>query len=139
MYGRDIKYKSMFVAHAGDVIISRINPADGSVAILPPELDGSIFSQEFHILKPKSNKFNSIYIWHTLRSEFVKQQLRGLLTGGSRLRLPERNLSKIKIPIDQRLVKLSLQIANKTNEVEQYKKDIVNLSTEFQKELYKKI
>lgn len=139
MYGRDIKYKSMFVAHAGDVIISRINPADGSVAILPPELDGSIFSQEFHILRPKSNKFNSIYIWHTLRSEFVKQQLRGLLTGGSRLRLPERNLSKIKIPIDSKLVKLSLQIANKTNEVERYKKDIANLSTEFQKELYKKI
>lgn len=139
MYGRDIKYKSMFVAHTGDIIISRINPADGSVAILPPELDGAIFSQEFHILKPKNKKLNSIYIWHVLRSEFVKQQLRGLLTGGSRLRLPERNLSKIKIPIDQKLVRLSAQITNKTSEVEQYKKDITNLSIEFQKELYKKI
>jgi len=139
MYGKDIKYKSMFVAHTGDIIISRINPADGSVAILPPELDGAIFSQEFHILKPKNKKFNSIYIWHVLRSEFVKQQLRGLLTGGSRLRLPERNLSQIKIPIDQKLVKLSTEIANKTSEIEQHKKDIANLSIEFQKELYKKI
>jgi len=139
MYGKDIKYKSMFIAHSGDIIMSRINPADGSMAILPPELNGSIFSQEFHILKPKNNKFNSVYVWHILRSEFVKQQLRGLLTGGSRLRLPERNLSKIKIPIDQKLVKLSLQMANKTKEIERYKKDIVNLSIEFQKELYKKI
>jgi len=139
MYGKDIKYKSMFVAHTGDIVISRINPADGSVAILPPELDGAIFSQEFHILKPKNKKFNSIYIWHVLRSEFVKQQLRGLLTGGSRLRLPERNLPKIKIPIDQRLVRLSTQIANKTSEIEQHKKDIASLSIEFQKELYKKI
>jgi len=139
MYGKDIKYKSMFVAHTDDIIISRINPADGSVAILPPALDGAIFSQEFHILKPKNKKFNSIYIWHVLRSEFVKQQLRGLLTGGSRLRLPERNLSKIKIPVDQKLIRLSAQIANKTTEIEQHKKDIANLSIEFQRELYGKI
>jgi type I restriction enzyme M protein len=139
LYGKDIKYKFMFVAHAGDIIISRINPADGSVAILPPELDGAIFSQEFHILKPKYEKFNSVYIWHVLRSEFVKQQLKGLLTGGSRLRLPRSNLSKVKIPIDQKLVNLSKQIASKMNEIEQHKKSITELSNEFQKELYKKI
>lgn len=139
MYGRDIKYKSMFVAHAGDVIISRINPADGSVAILPPELDGSIFSQEFHILKPKNNKFNSIYVWHTLRSEFIRQQLRGLLTGGSRLRLPERNLTKIKIPIEQKLLKISSQILSKVKGIEQHRSEISNLSEKFQHELYKKI
>jgi type I restriction enzyme M protein len=139
MYGKDIKYKSMFRAYTGDIILSRINPADGSVAILPPELNGAIFSQEFHILKPKSSKFNSIYIWHVLRSEFVKQQLRGLLTGGSRLRLPERNLSKIKVPIDQKLVKLSIEISKKMSEIERYKKDIFDLSEKFQNELYKKI
>lgn len=139
IHGRDIKYKSMFVAHTGDIILSRINPADGSVAILPPELDGAIFSQEFHILKPKENKFNSIYIWHVLRSEFVKQQLRGLLTGGSRLRLPERNLSKIKVPIDQKLINFSEQIIRKMSKIEKYRKEISKLSTKFQKELSKKI
>jgi type I restriction enzyme M protein len=139
MYGKDIKYKSMFIAHTGDIILSRINPADGYVAILPPELDGTIFSQEFHILKLKNNKFNPVYVWHVLRSEFVKQQLRGLLTGGSRLRLPEENLSKIKIPIDQKLINLSKKIDNKIKEIERYKKDIINLSIKFYNELYKKM
>ena len=139
MCGRDIKYKSMFRAYAGDIIVSRINPADGSVAILPAELDGAIFSQEFHILKLKNFKFNTIYIWHVLRSEFVKQQLRGLLTGGSRLRLPERNIEKIKVPIDPKLLRLSTQIAKRMKEIEKYKKDISDLSVEFQNELYKKI
>jgi len=138
VYGKDIKYKCMFVAHAGDIILSRINPADGSVAILPPELEKSIFSQEFHILKPKTDKFNSAYIWHILRSEFVRQQLRGLLTGGSRLRLPEKNLSKIKIPIDRDLLKISLKIANKTQEIQKYRQEINNLSERFNQEFYKK-
>lgn len=139
LYGKDIKYKSMFVARAGDIILSRINPADGSVAVLPMELDGSIFSQEFHILKPKTDKFNSVYIWHTLRSEFVRQQLRGLLIGGSRLRLPEKNLHKIKIPVEQKLFKMSSQILNKMKEIEHYKNEISNLSEQFHNELYKKI
>jgi len=138
LYGKDIKYKSMFIAHTGDIILSRINPAEGSVAILPSNLNGSIFSQEFHILKPKTDKFNSAYIWHTLRSEFVRQQLKGLLTGGSRLRLPKENLPKIKIPIEQNLLKISSQILSKIKEIEQHKSKTSNLSEKFQNELYKK-
>jgi type I restriction enzyme, S subunit len=52
--GRAIKVKSQFVVRAGDFLISKRQIVHNACGIVPSELDGSIVSNEYSVLGPKS-------------------------------------------------------------------------------------
>jgi len=52
--GRAIKVKSQFIVKAGDFLISKRQIVHNACGIVPPELDGSIVSNEYSVLGPKN-------------------------------------------------------------------------------------
>lgn len=53
LLGENIKTKSQFYISAGDFLISRRQIVHGACGIVPPELDGSVVSNEYLALHPK--------------------------------------------------------------------------------------
>jgi len=51
--GREISVKSQFLLHPGDFLISKRQIVHGACGIVPPELEGSIASGEYAILRSK--------------------------------------------------------------------------------------
>lgn len=49
--GRDISVKSQFAVRAGDFLISKRQIVHGACGLVPPELDGSIVSNEYAVLR----------------------------------------------------------------------------------------
>lgn len=47
VYGREIGTKRQFVAHAGQLIISRIDARNGAFGLVPKELEGAIVTNDF--------------------------------------------------------------------------------------------
>jgi type I restriction enzyme, S subunit len=52
--GHEIKVKSQFIVRAGDFLISKRQIVHNACGIVPPELDGSIVSNEYCVLGPKN-------------------------------------------------------------------------------------
>ena len=47
LHGREIGTKRQFIAHAGQLIISRIDARNGAFGIVPKELEGAIVTNDF--------------------------------------------------------------------------------------------
>lgn len=54
LHGREIGTKRQFVAHAGQLIISRIDARNGAFGIVPKELDGAIVTNDFWLFEVKN-------------------------------------------------------------------------------------
>jgi len=55
LLGRDIKVKSQFEVKTGDFVISKRQIVHGACGLVPPELDGSIVSNEYSVFHAKPN------------------------------------------------------------------------------------
>ncbi|GBL05786.1 restriction endonuclease subunit S [Glaciecola sp. KUL10] len=55
LLGKDIKVKSQFEVKAGDFVISKRQIVHGACGLVPPELDGSIVSNEYSVFHAKPN------------------------------------------------------------------------------------
>lgn len=51
LIGKEIGTKRQFLAHAGQLIISRIDARNGAFGIVPPELEGAIVTNDFWLFK----------------------------------------------------------------------------------------
>lgn len=51
LYGREIGTKRQFIAHAGQLIISRIDARNGALGIVPKELEGAIVTNDFWLFE----------------------------------------------------------------------------------------
>ena len=54
LHGREIGTKRQFVAHAGQLIISRIDARNGAFGIVPKELEGAIVTNDFWLFEVKN-------------------------------------------------------------------------------------
>lgn len=52
LLGRDIKVKSQFYVHPGDFVMSKRQIVHGGCGVVPAELDGSIVSNEYLVVRP---------------------------------------------------------------------------------------
>ncbi|MFY8274487.1 restriction endonuclease subunit S [Pseudoalteromonas sp. SSDWG2] len=55
LLGKDIKVKSQFEVKAGDFVISKRQIVHGACGLVPPDLDGSIVSNEYSVFHAKPN------------------------------------------------------------------------------------
>jgi type I restriction enzyme, S subunit len=88
------------VARPGDVLFARISPAmeNGKVAIVPELRTGSaLVGGELFVLRPKPG-VDPRMIWAFLRQGSLRQHLRALMMGTTRLRLDSKTLARTELP-----------------------------------------
>ncbi|MFM1926480.1 MAG: Type restriction enzyme specificity protein [Actinomycetota bacterium] len=74
--GLDAPSRARQILQTGDVLVSTVRPNLNSVALVPEQLDGSIASTGFTVLRPKK-KLDSGYLFHWVRSpRFIREMVR---------------------------------------------------------------
>lgn len=102
LYGREIATKKQFVAHEGQLIISRIDARNGAFGIVPKELNGAIVTNDFWLFDVQ----NALpqYLTLVLSSERFQQYWHTKSSGTTnRQRVGEEDFLKAKIvlpPLD---------------------------------------
>lgn len=104
--GRIIKAKDVselgsdkILLEKNSIIISKLQPEKGKVAIVTDEFDGCVGSSEFIPFVLNSDKVLLEYIWLVLRSEYVLKQWGYELTGSSRMRIGPNEINNTIIPL----------------------------------------
>jgi type I restriction enzyme S subunit len=65
------------LVESGDVLVSTVRPNLNAVALVPEELDGATASTGFCVLRPNSNRLDSNYLFHWVRTpEFVMDMIK---------------------------------------------------------------
>ncbi|MCY4042349.1 MAG: restriction endonuclease subunit S, partial [Candidatus Dadabacteria bacterium] len=87
-----------------DLLIAKLQPDKGKIAIVSCQYDGAVGSSEFIPVILKSTNVSLKYLWAVLRSDYVLRQWKYVLTGSSRMRIGLTELKRTIIPIPDREV-----------------------------------
>ncbi len=94
----DLTRQQLVRVHEGDLVISHINAIHGAVAVVPPEFDGLVVTNEFTVCEPISD-ISAPVIWALLRSGEARADLVLMSTGIGRTRVNWDIVSKLRVPI----------------------------------------
>lgn len=90
----------LFWAERGDLIYSKIRAKQGSLAIVPHEIENIAVSAEYPVYSIDSSIVDSSYLSLVLRSSSFLKLLEGLSHGGStKTRIPPEQFEKLQIPL----------------------------------------
>jgi restriction endonuclease S subunit len=118
------KYRELYVLKSGDVVASGIDFINGAVAIVPKELENTVVSKEFIVLKPY--RVSPYYLWLLLRTEYVRSIAAGIMTGMTgRHRVRWKQLAEVKVPVPKSQIITDLE--TKINKAIQYQKEAKKL------------
>lgn len=92
-----IKYGSLYIVHAGDIVVSHINAVHGAVCVVPDHMDGALVSPEFTVLEPKSN-VSPHALCAILRSPEIRAEIVTRSSGLGRHRITAAVLLALPIP-----------------------------------------
>lgn len=99
IYGKSIGTKKQFIAHTGQLIISRIDARNGAFGIVPEELDGGIVTNDFWLFDVQN--VLPQYLILVLSSELFQRHWQAQSSGTTnRQRVSENDFlySKIALP-----------------------------------------
>jgi restriction endonuclease S subunit len=91
--------RARMILKTGNVILSSLKGSLRSIAIVPPELDNSIGTTGFFVLKPKEEIINKESLWWMLRTDVCQRQLEQIASGAIMPAINEQELKKVTIPI----------------------------------------
>ncbi len=117
--------RAYYEVKKGDVITAvsgHLGEKSHVSAYITEELDGSICSNGFKVLRPKGN-INPIYLWYYLRSELFLSQVRKFMTGTVQFLLKEKDLIEFDIYLpppekQEEIAKQVLENIEKINEAQ---------------------
>jgi len=81
----DSSYAKLYPVRSGDIVISNIAASHGSIAVVPPELDGHVVSSEYTVLVPKEG-FDPHILQLVLRSVELRSDVLLSSSGANRTR-----------------------------------------------------
>ncbi|GAB3636740.1 N-6 DNA methylase [Hymenobacter arcticus] len=90
-------YSTLYRVHTGDIVISNIAASYGSIAVVPPQMDGFVVTNEYTILSAKQD-FNPKIIALLLRSPEIRSEILLAATGISRTRIKWSLIKTINLP-----------------------------------------
>jgi len=94
---------------AGDLIYSQIDLWKGCVGIVPESFDGAIVTQEFPIMKVKTDLIDPYYLKLLLRSEYFQRAIRAITTGHSnRRRTQETDFLELELFLPELKIQQSI-------------------------------
>lgn len=100
--GREISYKWVGSARANDVVVSNISAVYRAICVLPKEMEYTLVTPEFTILRIKPGKRRTVdpmYLWSVLRSPAVIAEWLSHSTGVGRHRVDWELLKRQRIPL----------------------------------------
>ena len=115
--GKDIKTRPQFLAHADDLIMSRIDARNGAFGVIPYELTGALVTQDFPMFRIDQTVILSAYLAMLLKSdEFVEICKRSSRGTTNRKRLKEELFlgEELAIPpmeVQHRILKIAAAAA----------------------------
>lgn len=127
----DIGYSVLYRVHADDIVISHINAVHGAIAVVPPELDGCVVSNEYTICRAREG-YSPTLIWLLARSPEGRADLVLLASGMGRTRIRWENardltLAVPKASISDKAVALVAQSFDLARQAEQLRRDAEEL------------
>ena len=145
MDGAETKYKQLFRAEAGDIIVNKIWARNGSVAVVPESLTGCYGSGEFPMFVPHRERLESRWMhWLTkTRSFWAQCDDKSQGTSGKNRIKPEQFL-RVEIPLpplmeQRRVVARIEELAAQINEARNLRKDIESENAALLMSAYRKI
>jgi type I restriction enzyme M protein len=91
--------RAQMLLHAHDILVSTTRPYRGAIATVPQELDNSIGSTGFAIIRDVSENINRDYLLAILHSNIGLKQMEQRMTGGNYPAITQEELKKIQIPV----------------------------------------
>ncbi len=84
---------------AGDVIVSTVRPNLNAVALVPPNLDGSIASTGYTVLRPDPDRLLSSFLFHYVRCPFFVDYLVSRCTGANYPAVSDSTVKSVPIAV----------------------------------------
>lgn len=97
--GGEITYTSVQRPAENDLVVSNIELVHGAVCVLPEDLERTIVSSEYTVLRVRDKRFNPWFLWGYLRSPEVRARVLSKATGISRHRIEWEFLSELPVPL----------------------------------------
>lgn len=103
IYGSEIGTKRQFIAHSGQLIISRIDARNGAFGIVPPELEGAIVTNDFWLfdVKDASIEFLMILLSSATFQPYWQSQSSGTT---NRQRVNEYDFLDTQVPLPEKRI-----------------------------------
>jgi hypothetical protein len=96
----DAPSRAKMIVRRGDIIVSTTRPHRGAIAAIGEDLDGSIASTGFAVLRSlKTNIVSKEFLFVVLRSVLSLQQMEQRATGGNYPAITPEDLKQIKIVV----------------------------------------
>ncbi|NVM23581.1 MAG: N-6 DNA methylase [Desulfobacterales bacterium] len=107
--GRDVSVShAKMPLRAGYVLISRIRPTRGSIAVVPADLDGAIGTDGFIVLEAREDLIFKEVLWLLLRSDAVLKQMYCLQRySGGYPRVDD--ISELRLPVPPREIQETIK------------------------------
>jgi type I restriction enzyme S subunit len=97
--GKDATKMDQWIAHPGDLLISKIRARQGSVGLVS-ETHGAVSgSIHYRSLIPDTAKVDAVFAWLTLRSEYCRTQFLAATGGAMKGEISEERLLSLNIPL----------------------------------------
>jgi type I restriction enzyme M protein len=98
--GREVNYKQISTAKAGDIVVSNISAVYRAICVLPAEAEKWLISKEFTILRPRPGvQVDTTYLWAVLRSAAIVAEWLSGATGVGRHRVDWDLLKVQQVPL----------------------------------------
>lgn len=136
LYGVEIGTKKQFIAHEGQLVISRIDARNGAFGIVPPELDGAIVTNDFWLFDV--NNALPQYLTLVLSSKRFQKYWMAQSSGTTnRQRVGEEDFLQAQIALPS--IEIQNELLNQYNDClqqsEKDKKEIVELQAQIERYL----
>lgn len=100
LHGKSEFKGTLFFAHAGDLIYSKIDVRNGAIGIVPAEVPVATVTSEFPVYRIKKDVALSEYIQLVFRTQHFRRIINGMVSGTSgRKRVQPDDLENVEIPL----------------------------------------
>lgn len=97
--GRMETKMKQFIAHPGDLVVSKIRARQGSIGIVQPESGRVSVTIHYRVLKPDGKRVDVTYAWLALRSSYCRTQFLAATGGAMKGEIGEEALLAIMLPL----------------------------------------
>lgn len=95
--GAECSYSTLYVVHPWDILMSNMGVGRGAVGIVPPFHAGKFVSNEYTILRAKTEE-EAVYYCNLLRTKEILGDILASTTGMNRGRIKWDSIAEVKIP-----------------------------------------
>jgi len=130
LLGKKVPSGLKYIVKEDDILVSLVRPTRGAITIVPKDLDGSLATGGFAVLRAKG-EVSKEYIYAILRMPFALNQMGARVGGGTYPTIKVEDVKEIKIPIpspetEKKIISKTKELFELQEKEEQVRKDVLN-------------